>query len=131
DEVRKLAEKTMSATADVDTAIRQIQTSAKRNIQSTEETAQAIARSSELARSSGEALREIVVLAERTAEQVLSIATASEQQSASSEQISRSTDEINRIASEAADAMMQSSQAVTQLAELAGRLNAIIQNIQR
>ncbi|EMG39121.1 PAS domain S-box [Desulfocurvibacter africanus PCS] len=131
DEVRKLAEKTMSATADVDTAIRQIQASAKRNIQSTEETAQAIARSSELARSSGEALREIVGLAERTAEQVLSIATASEQQSASSEQISRSTDEINRIASEAADAMMQSAQAVTQLAELAGRLNVIIQNIQR
>ncbi len=129
DEVRKLAEKTMAATADVDAAIRQIQASAKRNIQSTEETALAIARSSELARTSGEALRQIVGLAEQTAQQVLSIATASEQQSTSSEQISRSTEEINRIASESAESMQQSSLAVVQLAELASRLDALIRNI--
>lgn len=129
DEVRKLAEKTMHATNEVGTHIRAIQDSARKNIQSTEATTQAILTSTELAHKSGEALREIVGMVDQTADHVREIATASEEQSAASEEISRSTEQINRIAGETAEAMTQSGQAVSDLARLASELNGIINNM--
>ena len=47
--------------------------------------------------SSGTALREIVELVDSTAQQVQSIATAAEEQSATSEEINRSIEDVNRI----------------------------------
>ncbi|MDP2847136.1 MAG: methyl-accepting chemotaxis protein [Humidesulfovibrio sp.] len=126
DEVRKLAEKTMNATREVGEAIRGIQESARKNIHNTESTGLAVQASTELAHESGEALREIVGMVDQTADHVRGIATASEQQSAASEEISRSTEEINRIASETAEAMLQSGQAVGDLARLASELKGII-----
>ncbi len=130
DEVRKLAEKTMTATNEVGHYIRSIQDSAKKNVVATEETTQAIFGTTETAKMAGVALNEIVRMVEHTADQVRSIATASEQQSAASEQINRSTDEINATASETADAMEQSAQAVADLAALSSRLRETISNMQ-
>jgi methyl-accepting chemotaxis protein len=129
DEVRKLAEKTMTATKEVGDAIRAVQDSAQKNIRNTEATTQAIQESTGLAHKSGEALRDIVGMVDQTADHVRGIATASEEQSAASEEISRSTEEINRIASETAEAMLQSGQAVSDLARLAGELKGIINNM--
>ena len=126
DEVRKLAEKTMAATTEVGQAIRAIQGSARKNIASTDETVEVIARSTELAHGSAESLAKIVKLAEETADQVRSIATAAEQQSASSEEISTAMEQINQIAGENAEAMSQSNQAVTDLAGLAGSLRQLM-----
>ena len=126
DEVRKLAEKTMDATREVGQAIDSIQSSAQHNIDATGKAADEVNRSTELAQRSGEALAEIVTKIERTADQVRSIATAAEQQSAASEEINRSTEGINRIAAETADAMGQSARAVTELADMAQRLKTVI-----
>ncbi|MCM0754775.1 methyl-accepting chemotaxis protein, partial [Desulfovibrio aminophilus] len=126
DEVRKLAEKTMTATNEVGGYIQAVQESARKNIRNTEATAQVIHESTSTAEKSGAALREIVEMVEKTADQVRGIATASEEQSAASEQISRSTEEINRIAAETAEAMTQSAQAVSDLARLAQDLQTII-----
>ncbi|WP_027184333.1 methyl-accepting chemotaxis protein [Desulfovibrio inopinatus] len=131
DEVRKLAEKTMTATNEVGQYIRSIQDSAKKNITATEETTQAISGTTETAKMAGAALQEIVAMVEQTADQVRSIATASEEQSAASEQINRSTDEINATASETAEAMVQSAQAVSDLANLSTRLREIITAMQQ
>ncbi|MCM0753915.1 methyl-accepting chemotaxis protein [Desulfovibrio aminophilus] len=131
DEVRKLAEKTMTATKEVGDYIQAVQESARKNIQGTEATTQAILAGTETAEKSGAALREIVDMVEKTADQVRSIATASEQQSAASEQISRSTEEINRIASETAEAMTQSAQAVSDLARLAQNLKTTIDDMRQ
>jgi methyl-accepting chemotaxis protein len=129
DEVRKLAEKTMAATKQVGDSILAIQHSAQNNIKSTEHTAESIAKSTDMAQKSGEALSEIVDMVDQTADQVRGIATASEEQSAASEEISRSTEDINRIAGETSEAMIQSGQAVSDLARLAQELRTIINNM--
>ena len=129
DEVRKLAEKTMSATHDVAQAIAAIQASAKRSMEGTGQTARAIDESNELSRTSAGQLLEIVADIEATSEQIRSIATAAEEQSATSEQITRATEEINQIAMESADGLNQSSQAVAVLAEMAAQLRGSVDSL--
>ncbi|MYL84928.1 HAMP domain-containing protein [Desulfovibrio aerotolerans] len=126
DEVRKLAEKTMTATKEVGAAIRGIQDGTKKNIENVERTGRNIEEVTHLATNSGEALQQIVTLAEKTTDQVRSIATASEEQSATSEEINRSIESVNRISSETADGMRQSAEAVTELANQAQVLKRLI-----
>ncbi len=116
----------MTATNEVGNYIRSVQQSARANIQSTENTTAAIVDCTRTANLSGDSLRSIVGLVERTSDNVRAIAAASEQQSAASEEVGRGTEAINRIASETAEAMGQSSQAVTELARLAVELKTII-----
>ncbi|WP_043637873.1 methyl-accepting chemotaxis protein [Desulfovibrio sp. TomC] len=122
DEVRKLAEKTMTATKEVSSFIRAIQDSAGRNIAATDETTHVIEQADTLAHDAGDALRQILNFVERTSDQVRGIATAAEQQSATSEEINRSTDHINTIAESTAGAMAVASSAVSNLAHLASDL---------
>ncbi len=125
DEVRKLAEKTMGATREVGQAIASIQSGARDNVQATAAAVDAVMRSTELTEKSGGALKEIVTMVDQTADQVRSIATASEEQSAASEQISRSTEEVNMIAQDTAQIMSRSASAVNELAGLAGDLRRL------
>uniref|UniRef100_I2Q3N2 Methyl-accepting chemotaxis protein n=1 Tax=Desulfovibrio sp. U5L TaxID=596152 RepID=I2Q3N2_9BACT len=122
DEVRKLAEKTMTATKEVSNYIRAIQESARRNMAATDETSQVIEDADALAHKAGDALRQILEFVEKTSDQVRGIATAAEQQSATSEEINRSTDQINRIAEDTAGTMSLASSAVSDLAHLASDL---------
>ena len=131
DEVRKLAEKTMNATREVDEAVRAIQTGTRENIRGMEEASGAVSRSTELATVAGRSLGDIVTIVQTTADQVRSIATASEEQSAASEQINRGTEEVNRIATETADAMNQSAAAVSELARMAAELRGLVEELKR
>lgn len=126
DEVRKLAEKTMTATKEVGSAIRGIQDGTKKNIDNVERSGKRIEEVTKLANNSGDSLREIVSLAEVTTDQVRSIATASEEQSSASEEINRSIEDVNRVSIETADAMRQSAQAVEELANQAQVLKRLI-----
>jgi len=130
DEVRKLAESTMNATSEVGGYISKIQDSAKTNIANTEKSTRAIGEVTDLVNQSGDILKDIVEKVSETADQVRSIATASEQQSAASEEISRSTGQINTIAGETAQAMNESSDAVGRMSELAKELDGIIARMQ-
>ncbi len=129
DEVRKLAEKTMTATKQVGDAIHGIQQGTAKNIANVERTGTTIAQAVELSNTSGQALQEIVTLVEQAADQVRSIATASEEQSAASEEINRSIDDVQRISSETADAMIQSAKAVSELAVQSNKLQALINDL--
>lgn len=129
DEVRKLAEKTMTATNEVGQAISAIQAGTRASVASTEDAVAAIGQSTDLVAQSQETLGQIVQLAEDTADQVRAIATSAEEQSAVTEQITRSTEDINRISTETAEAMNQSSQAVQELAGLAGELQLLINEL--
>ena len=126
DEVRKLAEKTMTATKEVGEAIHGIQQGTRRNIENVDKTVRIIQEATTLAAQSGEALGTIVKLVDEVTDQVHSIATASEEQSAASEEINRSIEDVNRISSETADAMRQSAQAVVDLAGQAQVLRRLI-----
>jgi methyl-accepting chemotaxis protein len=129
DEVRKLAEKTMTATKEVGQAIHGIQLGARKNIDNVSQAARAMEDMSALADKSGEALGHIVTLVDLAANQVGSIATAAEQQSATSEEINRSIEGVNRIAAETADAMRQSASAVAELARQAQILKTLIEDM--
>jgi len=131
DEVRKLAEKTMSATKEVEDAVRGIQHVTRDNIQATENAVTAIDATTETAGQSGQVLREIVELIQATADQVRSIATAAEEQSSASEEINQATDEVNRISSETSQVMLESSKAVQEVASLAQELENVISGMQQ
>ena len=129
DEVRKLAEKTMASTTDVGNAIKAIQSSAAKSMEQVDLTANNIGKVTELAIHSGEALHEIVSMADNTADQVRGIAAASEQQSASSEEINKSIMQVNTIAGETASAMQEAARAVSELAEQAQVLTGLIREL--
>ena len=131
DEVRKLAEKTMASTQDVGRAIRAIQESSRDGVHRMDAAVDKVNMATEFSLRSGDALKEILGLAEQTADQVRSIATASEQQSASSEEIARSVEHVNTIAGETAQAMGEASKAVSDLAAQAQELARIIESLKR
>ncbi len=129
DEVRKLAEKTMSATQEVGASIMAIQHSAQTNISEVANAVSNITQATELANSSGAALKEIVDLASANSSVVTSIATAAEEQSATSEEINHAIDEINRVVAETTDGMVQSSAAVQDLSRMAQELRRVMEGL--
>ncbi|MDR2893129.1 MAG: methyl-accepting chemotaxis protein [Deltaproteobacteria bacterium] len=131
DEVRKLAEKTMTATHEVGSNITAIQNSTRTNISEVNEAAKAVTEATDLANTSGQALSEIVNLASANSSVVASIATAAEEQSATSEEISHAIEEINKIVGETTDGMVQSSAAVQELSRMAQELNEVMSTLQK
>jgi methyl-accepting chemotaxis protein len=129
DEVRKLAEKTMSATHEVGDSIKSIQQSAGTNINEMGNATRSIGEATELANQSGAALAEIVKMASDSSSVVSSIATAAEEQSASSEEINRALEEISRVVSDVSKGMIQSSSAVQELSHTAAELRQIIEGL--
>ena len=126
DEVRKLAEKTMAATQEVGQAIRDIQDGTRKNIANVDKAAVTIESATDLSVRSGEALSQIFNLVEQVNDQVQSIATASEQQSAASEEINKSVEQVSAISAETAQAMEQASSAVSELAQQSKVLQNLI-----
>ncbi len=129
DEVRKLAEKTMNATKEVESRIKAIQdatTLAAKNVDHAEE---AVAGATQQAQASGEALRSILNLSDDTALQVQSIAAASEEQSAASEEINTAVEEVTSIATQSSEDMERSLLAAQELAQLAESLKELISQL--
>ena len=126
DEVRKLAEKTMTSTQDVSSAITAIQESTDKSMREVDNAVRKISDATELARQSGASLEEIVATAEATSDQVRAIAAASEEQSAASDEITRSITEVNSMSRQSAEAMSEAAKAVADLASQAQALTSLI-----
>lgn len=126
DEVRKLAEKTMSSTTEVENAITAIQRSAEKSMVQVDKAVSVIGDATTYASQSGDALQEIVQLADTTAAQVQAIAAAADEQSASSKEMSASITQVNSIAAETANTMVEAARAVADLAAQAQTLTHII-----
>ena len=131
DEVRKLAEKTMTATAEVGQSIGAIQAGTRKNIEHMEAAAARVETAANKAKASGAVLDAIVGFAEKTMDQIRSIATASEQQSAASEEINRSLGDITRVSDETAAAMALAAAAVEELDGQARTLRELIERMRR
>ncbi len=129
DEVRKLAEKTMQATVEVGSAIAGVQKSVQRNMKSVDSSVNSITMATTLAQDAGQSLSEIVTLVDTSADQVRTIATAAEQQSATSEEINRSLSSINEASTETANAMAKATSAVTNLTHQAENLEQVIREL--
>ncbi len=129
DEVRKLAEKTMSATKEVGDAVRLIQQHAQTNVHAVDTAAENIVQSAEVASESGGRMEQIVDIVDNTALQVASIATASEEQSAASEEINMAVMDVTRVAQDTADEMERSSAALVAISGMVEDLDSIIQGM--
>ncbi len=129
DEVRKLAEKTMEATVEVGNAIAGVQTSVERNMKSVDASVTSITVTTDLANEAGQSLVEIVEMVDVSADQVRTIATAAEQQSATSEEINRALTSINTASNETANAMSVASATVEDLRIQAQNLEQLIQEL--
>ncbi len=127
--MRKLAEKTMTATTEVGNSIRGIQDTTTMNISRVTESAKFAGKATDLAAVSGNALEEILALVNTNTMLISGIATAAEEQSATSEEINRSVDEINHIASSTAMGMENASQAVRELSDMALELQELLNRL--
>ncbi|WP_035068312.1 methyl-accepting chemotaxis protein [Nitratidesulfovibrio termitidis] len=131
DEVRKLAEKTMHATQEVGAAVRGIQQGTRTNMEHVDRSVGTIEEATNLARRSGESLREIVRFVDAAADQVRGIATASEQQSAASEEINRAVEQVSAISTETAQAMREAATAVNELANQSQVLKRLVEELKQ
>ncbi|QJT07796.1 methyl-accepting chemotaxis protein [Oceanidesulfovibrio marinus] len=126
DEVRKLAEKTMTATHEVRQRISAIQDATNQALGGMDEVATVVGEASQHAESSGAALQCILDLASDTAGQVQSIAAASEEQSSASTQINSAVEEVTEIAAESALGMDKALVSSRGLADMSASLTRII-----
>ena len=94
-----------------------------------EQSVEAVNQATDLAGQSGQSLQRIVSLVDLAADQVRSIATAAEEQSAASEEIRNSLADVNQVSGETSDTMRQSSLDVANLADQAQALRALIENM--
>lgn len=131
DEVRKLAEKTMSATREVGSSVTAIQQEVGQAITEMGEAARLVGKSTEFAQQAGHALQDIVNIVESTADEVRAIAAASEEQSATSEEINRNTEEVNRIANQTSQSMEESTQAVRVLSQLTEEMVVLVRRLKQ
>ncbi|WP_051257798.1 methyl-accepting chemotaxis protein [Desulfovibrio cuneatus] len=131
DEVRKLAEKTMHSTTDVGQVVQAIQQSTNNSKQQVEQTASIIGDVSASVNNSGDALTEIVHLAESSADQARAIATASKQQSAASEEINHAITDISATTANTAEAMHTAHGCVEELASQIQELQKLITELQQ
>ncbi len=122
DEVRKLAEKTMTATKEVESAILTIQNSARDAVDSMEATQNRVKESTKLSNQTSEALQHIMGRMEDMSHRVTQIATAAEEQSAAAEEINQSIEDIALVAREADEGAEQTAEATRELAKLSQEL---------
>ncbi|GAB7024312.1 methyl-accepting chemotaxis protein [Salidesulfovibrio brasiliensis] len=131
DEVRKLAEKTMQATGEVETAVSSIRQGADQNARAISEAVSSVGKATDLADEAGVALSSIVEVVASTDDRVRNIATAAEEQSATSEQVTRTVTSVDEQATEMDEAMSQSASAVAELARLATEVRTLVEDLKQ
>lgn len=129
DEVRKLAEKTMSATSEVIEVIQNIQHGARSNAHSVVEVVKGIDGTVELTGASGQSLMHIVSLVDSVAREIQGIVTASHQQAASCEDITQAMASVASVAEESSNAAVQAAQSTCDLADQAGKLQELVSSL--
>ncbi|QJT08289.1 chemotaxis protein [Oceanidesulfovibrio marinus] len=122
DEVRKLAEKTMAATKEVEASISTIQSRATEATESMRVTEEQVHQSTELSNRAGQALETILGAIENMVERITQIATAAEQQSAAADEINQSVEEIATIARDSEEGALQTADATKSMTKLAQEL---------
>jgi methyl-accepting chemotaxis protein len=110
-------------------SVQAIQAAARKNMESTDLAAEAVAEASSLVSESGRALAQIADISETTAERIIRIAQISEEQSQAHHEITRAVEEIKSIAQSTEAEMETSTDAVAGLASTAQELKSLIQNI--
>ncbi|WP_051294728.1 methyl-accepting chemotaxis protein [Maridesulfovibrio bastinii] len=129
DEVRKLAEKTMTATHEVEQSIEEIQNSVQDNMANMNKASEEAQDASRLAEESGGVLNQIVELVNQSSTQIEEITKASEEQSRTFEEINLAIVEINEIAEKNVRSMDEANNFIQNLSQEAVALDELISKI--
>jgi methyl-accepting chemotaxis protein len=127
DEVRKLAEKTMTATKEIGGMIQGMQDETRKAIASVENEVAAVESGVKLASDAGQSLGEIVQKVDEVTKMIEQVSTASEEQSAATDQISSDIDSVATIVNETSASAEQISKASQEIAQLAVGLKANVE----
>ncbi|MGE4298259.1 MAG: methyl-accepting chemotaxis protein [Desulfovibrionaceae bacterium] len=131
DEVRKLAEKTMTATKEVETAIQQIQGSAGEAVREMGDTKRQVENTATKAEHAGKVLEGIVDSSVTMADMVRNIATASEQQSSTSEEINLNVTQINTLSQNVSQRIQEANAAIEEVAGMAQKLSELVEQFKQ
>jgi len=126
DEVRKLAERTTSATNEIEGMVSKIQSDSQKAVEAIEKGNEEVSKGMNEATKAGESMAKIVNSSDEVLQISTQVAAASEQQSATVEEISRSIDGINSISQESAAGVQQIAAASTDLSRLADNLQSLV-----
>jgi methyl-accepting chemotaxis protein len=126
DEVRKLAERTTAATAEIAQKIRGIQRETQEATAAMNVGTARVSAGVEKTSRAGQALKEIVSVAESVGEMVQQIAVAAAQQSATVDGVNASIERISAASSESAEASGRAAESCRGLTELAGKLRTLV-----
>jgi methyl-accepting chemotaxis protein len=126
DEVRKLAERTTTATKEIADMIQSIQTG--RTVSAMQQGMKQVEEGVTSTSSAGDSLQEIIRMSEQIGKMIAQIATAASQQSSTTEQVNRRMDQIARLVNESARGTQSSAKACQELSELAMELQTMVGN---
>lgn len=129
DEVRKLAEKTMQATAEVAASVASIQAGVAEGGAATDEAVRLTRQATDMAEGSGKTLARILDMSRLTSGDVAAIARSTEEQAEAGEHILGVMEEISSKAHDTTANMRESREHVSTLSELAGELKRIIDSM--
>jgi methyl-accepting chemotaxis protein len=127
DEVRKLAERTTTATKEVAAIVQQLHAETGEAVNAMSDGKSSVAEGIELATAAGDALSRIMETVHSAADMITQIAAASEEQSTTSEQISRSIEMISTVSGESAQGVVQIAQASDGLSRLTDGLRTQVE----
>lgn len=126
DEVRKLAERTSTATKEISDTIHAMQAETKKAVSSMEQGVVEVDAGAEEAAKSGEALEGILEEIKKVTGEINQIAVASEEETATTNEIAKSIQQISGTMKETAVKIQENSRASSELSSLAKELEAMV-----
>jgi methyl-accepting chemotaxis protein len=130
DEVRKLAERTTSATKEIAHMIKNIQDETGVAVTAMEAGTRQVEEGVNSTAEAGKSLKQIIEMAEQVGEMITHIACAATEQSSASEQVNRSMDQIARLVQESAAGSQEAAKACQHLSGLALDLQKMVSDFQ-
>ena len=131
DEVRKLAEKTMHATGEVGSVVRQIQQGTKESIALADQSSEIVTRCTALAEEAANALQSILQVADKTLGQVNLITQSTQIQLKASGHLREETTEISRRASENVALLHEAQRGVDSIVSLINQINDVVRSLKQ
>lgn len=122
DEVRKLAERTIKATAEISEKINAVQVESEQTTKSMEDASGQVTKATDYIREVGESLNHIVEAVQKVRDQITQIATAVDEQSAASEEVAKNIEKTSAIAQDMENMSQDVMNEVNNLIKIAEQL---------
>jgi methyl-accepting chemotaxis protein len=126
DEVRKLAERTTTATKEIAQMIKNIQDETKTAVGAMEQGTKQVEEGVKTTAQAGDSLKEIIQMSEQVGEMIAHIATAATEQSSATEQVNGNVSQIARLVQESSVGSQESAKACQDLSGLALDLQKMV-----